>query len=431
MTYEEAMGYLSSMTRFGIKPGLERVLAISLELGRPERAMRHLHVAGTNGKGSVATLSDSIFRASGIKTGLFTSPHLSYYGERIRIDGKAIDEKSLTSLINDVKHIVDAHISGGGEPPTEFEICTAMCLEYFRNEAVNLAVMEVGLGGRYDSTNIIEPDATVITHISYDHMEKLGNTLSLIAFDKCGVIKPGSIVVSARQEPEAMAMIEREAAVKGANLIRPGKGYSYELVEVSLKGTVFDYRGSTVTGRLVTALIGTHQADNAAAAVAAAEALMEIGWHISCDDVGNGLRDAVHPGRFEVIPGEPSVILDGAHNLDGAGVLSSTLSAVLDGVKPVAVTGFSADKDYKGMLEALAPNILKVVATAPGHTRSGAKDPSLVVDEALRLGLEAEVAAIPAEALSMGMALASKEGVPLLVCGSLYLIGEIRELLVK
>lgn len=431
MTYEQALGYLSSMQRFGIKPGLSRVGVLALELGNPQERMKHLHIAGTNGKGSVAAMAESVLRQAGIITGLFTSPHLAGYEERIKVCGKQVGREELAALAGKVKGIVDWLVGGGLEPPTEFEICTAMCFEHFSASGVELAVMEVGLGGRYDSTNIITPEASVITHVSYDHMEKLGKSLSQIAFDKCGILKKGVPAVSARQEDEAMAMIEREAAAKGVRLSYPGRGYCYKTVKVALTGTELEYYGTNLEGTFRTRLVGVHQADNAAAALAAVDVMMGLGWDITRDDAKQGLAQAVHPGRFEVVGTDPVVILDGAHNADGAAALAATLGRVMGGTKPVAVVGFSADKDYKGMLGHLAPRISSVFATAPSHTRSGARDSEAVAEEARTLGLDSAAVSSPEEALSEGLAKARGKGLPLLICGSLYLVGELRSRLME
>lgn len=431
MTYEDAISYLGSMQRFGIKPGLMRTDMLSLALKRPERSMNHLHIAGTNGKGSVAVMCESVIRQAGISTGLFTSPHLMAYEERIKVDGEPMGKDRLASLTEALKQIVDDGSARGEEPPTEFEICTAMCLEHFRSEGVKLAVMEVGLGGRYDSTNIITPEASVITHISYDHMERLGKTLDLIAFDKCGILKRGIPAVSAMQCEEAALMIRREAAARGSSLFEPGNGYDFSLLGTGLDGTDVQYYGVNVEGSFRTALIGTHQADNAACAIAAIDTLIGLGWQISKEDISRGLSGAVHPGRFELIKGDPDVIFDGAHNLDGAMALASTLKRVLVAEKPIAVIGFSKDKDYRGMLGALAPHLGFAIATAPSHARSGSQDVEAVMEAACGMGLDAQGRPVAQEALEAGMEMARKKGTRLLVCGSLYLVGELRAELIR
>jgi len=431
MTYCEAISYLGSMQRFGIKPGLLRTGSLCLALGRPERSMGHLHIAGTNGKGSVAVMCESVIRQAGIKTGLFTSPHLSDYGERMRVDGEPIRAEELASLTWKLKQVVDEHAAGGEEPPTEFEICTAMCLDYFRSEGVKLAVMEVGLGGRYNSTNVIDPEAAVITHISYDHMERLGKSLDLIAFDKCGILKKGAPAVSAMQSEEAALMIRREASAIGSPLSEPGNGYRYKLLGTGLYGTDVEFSGVNVAGSFRTSLIGTHQADNAACAIAAIDALVGLGWQISPKDISLGLKRAAHPGRFELIKGDPDVIFDGAHNLDGATALASTLQNVLGAEKPVAVVGFSKDKDFWNMLKVLSPHLGAVVATAPSHARSGSRDAEAVLEAARGLGLPATGKPIAGEALETGIETARRMGARLLVCGSLYLVGELRSLHLK
>jgi len=427
MTYEEALLFLREHMRFGIKPGLLRTKALLSEMGGPEGGMRFLHIAGTNGKGSVAAMTEAALRGCGIRTGLFTSPHLSSYTERIKVCGEEISHEELAGLTEEVGRASEALPGWHADRPTEFEMCTAICLEHFRRQGVELAVMEVGLGGRYDSTNVIEPDASVITHISYDHMERLGNTLSEIAFDKCGIIKPGVRAVTARQEAEALGMIRREASAKGSKLDEPGSGYVYDLLGIGLGGTEINYEGSLFKGSFKAPLVGVHQVDNLAVSLRALEILGGCGWGIDGARVSEGLMRASHPGRFEVIDGEVPIILDGAHNLDGAESLAGTLEAVMGGAKPVAVAGFSLDKPYARMISAIAPRISALVATGIAHARSGSADPDLVASAARGAGLEALAVKDQDKALDMGLRMAAERGLPLLVCGSLYLIGELRQ----
>lgn len=431
MTYEEALAFLTAHMRFGIKPGLLRTSALLGELGNPEKEMRYLHIGGTNGKGSVAAMVESALRHSGIRTGLFTSPHLSRYTERIKAAGVEISRSELTALAQKARWAACKLPEWYLDKPTEFEMCTAMCFEHFKDKAVELAVMEVGLGGRYDSTNVIVPDASVITHISYDHMERLGDTLGKIAFDKCGIIKPGIATVSSSQQPEALSMIRREALAKGAPLAEPGKGYDYRPIGTSLEGTEVEYEGKALSGRFRTSLIGVHQQDNLACALGALDALSMAGWRLDERCVSEGLEAAAHPGRFEVIEGDLTIILDGAHNPDGAEALASTLRTVLKNVKPVAVMGFSADKPFKSMLRVLAPYISEVISVKIGHARSGSTDPEEIRIASEAEGIKAFAAKCLEEALEAGAAKASGNRVPLLVCGSLYLVGEARQIIME
>jgi len=393
--------------------------------------MRYLHVAGTNGKGSVAAMAESAIRCSGIRTGLFTSPHLSEYTERIRVDGRQIAKDELAKITGRLSVAAADITTYGIDPPTEFELCTALCLDYFGASGVKLAVMEVGLGGRYDSTNVIEPDVSVITHISYDHMERLGRSLSEIAFDKCGILKKGVPAVIARQEPEALGMIRREASARGCTLWLAGEDYSYYLTNLDLQGSTVEYHGRNLEGEFRTRLVGVHQADNASVALSALDALMEAGWNISGEDVAEGLATALHPGRFEVIEGSPLVILDGAHNPDGASALSSTMKAVMQGMKPVAVMGFSADKPYGKMIELLSGQISALFGTGIAHARSGAIKPSAIKEAGESYGIDSFAVEDHVECLAQAARLAVSRGVPLVVCGSLYLIGEIRGMLMQ
>jgi len=259
-------------------------------------------------------------------------------------------------------------------------------------------------------------------------MERLGRTLGRIAFDKCGIIKLGVEVVSASQCEEAALMVRREAKAKCAQLFEPGRGYEYSMTGLGLVGTEVVFAGKSLSGRFTTSLVGVHQADNAAAALAALDCLIESGWQIAEQDISEGLRRAVHPGRFEVIPVDPMVILDGAHNPDGAKALSETLGHVMGGRKPVAIMGFSADKPYALMIETLAGEISNLIGTDIAHTRSGCVSCRDIAERGNGLGIKSVCIENHEDALKQGQELARSAGVPLLVCGSLYLIGEIREL---
>ncbi len=432
MNYEEAMQYLASLSRFGVKPGLERADALLESMGRPERRMRHVHIAGTNGKGSTAVMIDAVLRAAGYRTGLFTSPHLQRYTERIRVDGEEIPREELAALITSMAPTVhrlagDASIGS----PTEFEVATAACFEWFAARQVEIAVVEVGLGGRYDSTNVITPEVSVITHIAMDHMDKLGNSLGEIALDKAGIIKPGVPVVTGPQEPEAMAVLEAAALRAPAPLAVVGRDVRFDVVSIDMKGTTVDMdlpHFGCVRAR--TGLIGAHQAANCAVAATALGALEAT---ISRDDLARGLAMTVNPGRFEVVRREPfPVILDGAHNPDGARALAATIERVLPGMRPrVLVAACSGDKHIDEMMHILAPCFDVVVATAAAHTRAGAADPEALAAAARAAwgatGREAHVAMPARDAVRLGLGIADqKQAAAMVVAGSLYLVGEVR-----
>ncbi|HON42598.1 MAG TPA: folylpolyglutamate synthase/dihydrofolate synthase family protein, partial [Bacillota bacterium] len=382
MNYDETMEYLGALARFGVKPGLERTDALLNFAGQPQQRMKHVHIAGTNGKGSVAVMIESVLRAAGFRTGLYTSPHLQRYTERIRVCGQEIPGRELAALITSLAPAVQRL---AGDPsigaPTEFEVATAACFQWFASQEVEIAVVEVGLGGRYDSTNVITPEVSVITHIAMDHMDKLGNTLGEIASDKAGIIKPGVSVVVGPQEPEVTRVLEDAARRAGAPLTLLGRDVGFDVVSIDMNGTTIDMDlPSFGPVRATTGLVGRHQASNCATAAAALGVLAGARKTSACvfvDDLRRGLAQAANPGRFEVVASAPFVvILDGAHNPDGARALAATVERVLPGTGPrVLVVASSRDKRVDEMMQALAPCFDVVVATAAAHTRSGAADP--------------------------------------------------------
>lgn len=458
MNYEETMDYLAALARFGVKPGLERTGALLDFAGQPHRRMRHVHIAGTNGKGSVAVMIESVLRAAGYRTGLYTSPHLQRYTERIRVCGQEIPRGELAALITSlapaVSRLADDPSIGA---PTEFEVATAACFQWFANQEVEIAVVEVGLGGRYDSTNVITPEVSVITHIAMDHMDRLGNTLSEIASDKAGIIKPGVPVVAGPQEPEAMSVLEAASQRAGAPMTVVGRDVGFDVVSIDIKGTTVDMDlPSFGPARTSTGLVGEHQAANCATAAAALGVLAGIGSSpavISIDDLRRGLAEAANPGRFEVVASHPfAVILDGAHNPGGARALAATVERVLPGLRPrVLVVACSRDKHIDEMMRSLAPCFDVVVATAAAHTRSGAADPeglataaravweaaapSKAAQSGPRQGEVAEPAPeahvrTPAhDAVRLGLEIArQRRAAAVVVAGSLYLVGEVRDI---
>ncbi len=460
MNYEETMDYLAALARFGVKPGLERTGALLDFAGQPQRRMRHVHIAGTNGKGSVAVMIEAVLRAAGCRTGLYTSPHLQRYTERIRVCGQEIPQGELAALVTSlapaVSRLADDPSIGA---PTEFEVATAACFQWFATQEVEIAVVEVGLGGRYDSTNVITPEVSVITHIAMDHMDRLGNTLTEIASDKAGIIKPGVPVVAGPQQPEAVSVLEAAAQRAGAPLTVVGRDVGFDVVSIDMKGTTVDmdlpWFGPV---RVTTGLVGEHQAANCATAAAALGVLAGISPSsvvMSADDLRRGLAEAANPGRFEVVASDPfAVILDGAHNPDGARALAATVERVLPGLRPrVLVVACSRDKRIDEMMQSLAPCFDVVVATAAEHTRSGAADPEGLA-AAARAAWEADAPGrgagagpgpgrravvgpspeayvrTPAhDAVRLGLEIArQRHAAAVVVAGSLYLIGEVRDI---
>lgn len=418
MTYQESLDYLTSLGRFGIKLGLERTEALLHQLGDPHELFQGVHVAGTNGKGSVCAMVASVLQASGYRVGLMPKPHLVSYTERIQVDQRPIAEDDFAALLTELQPAINKVAAELG-PPTEFEILTTAALYYFARAGIDLLVCEVGLGGRLDSTNVLDLGVSVITNIALDHTQHLGSTLEAIAAEKAGILKPESIAITGA-EPPALAVIEAEARQQQIPLLRLGQ-------EIELAATDREWAGvqATVTTPAGTyrdlriPLLGLHQADNAALAVAAIDALRSRGWEISDGALRDGLARTRWPGRLEVIDRNPIVLVDGAHNPAG---LQRSLAAVQKLAKDgplVIVFGAMRDKDLAAMLSQLRALNTPVIFSAIDWHRAAAP-----ADLAAQFGAPAETAASSSEALDRARHRASSNGI-VLVCGSLYLVGEV------
>lgn len=416
--------WLETLQRFGEKPGLERIRFLLDALGNPERSFPTVHVAGTNGKGSTSAMLAAMLRAAGRRVGLFTSPHLVDYNERIAVDGRPVDDLSLDAALAKLGPVVEAAAKSAVGQPTEFEVATAAAMLCFAEADVDVAVVEVGLGGRLDSTNVVHPVVSVITPIGLDHTNRLGGTLADIAAEKAGIIRPQVPVVCGPQPEEAFQVIAEAAAAAGAPLVAAGRDYDFTLVAADRDGTVFDvrYRDRRLRG-LRTALLGPHQAVNGAMAAAAG---LTLGLPEAA--IRKGLETVVWPGRMELLARRPFVLLDGAHNAEGAQALAAALSVVFPDRRPVFVMGILREKPVERMLQALLPLGRAVVFTVPRSSRT----PPMPPEELARLagGLIDEVATEldAGRAMERAWELAGPEGL-VCVCGSLYLVGEVRRLL--
>lgn len=352
--------------------GLDRIEALLEGLGRPHDRFKAIHVAGTNGKGSTCSFLASIMQAAGYRTGLFTSPFVHEFSDRIRLDGVNIAPDDLCDVTLEVKAVADRM----DDHPTEFELMTAVAFTYFARMGCDIAVVEVGMGGRLDSTNVIgSPEACVITPIGFDHVDMLGDTLAKIAGEKAGIIKRGSPVVSWVQEPEAMEVVERIAAEQGAELTVPDISTLavHGVIERSdpqggaMLARVFDYGG---IARRQIGLLGRYQPENAALAIEVAHVLAKRGWDIPESAVAQGLLTAKWPGRFEVAAADPPFIIDGGHNPAGVRALASSLADVFPGRKAVFIMGVLEDKDYPAMIGEAFPAAAAFVTVAPPNPRA-------------------------------------------------------------
>ena len=428
MTTQQAIDALHALPRMGNgAPGLARMQNLMNHLGNPENDLQCIHIAGTNGKGSLAAMTSAILTAAGYKTGLTISPYVVDFRERFQIDGEMIPPRTLVSLTQKVMDAVDAIEAEGGEKPVEFEAVTALALLWFAREKCDLVVLETGLGGRCDATNIVPHKlVAAITKIGYDHMEILGDTLDKIAAEKAGIIKEGSVVVNYPDQPvEAMGPILTAAAEAHTSIITPDKDDLTLLRGKRLENRI-DYGGY----RAALGLPGTHQANHAAMAVEIALALWrEFGYDITDDAILEGLANAKMPARIEVLRRHPLLLLDGCHNPDGAKMLAATLTRADFEENLVGVLGVLADKDYKEMLSDLAPCFAKVYTVTPNCPRAlSAED----LQKEARFHTDAEAADSVADALRKAIDYADENNLAgVVVCGSLYLAAEARPLLLK
>lgn len=425
----DPLAYLENDCWRSSRLGLARMDELLDKLGNPQHRLKYVHVAGTNGKGSTCAYLASILRACGLRTGLFTSPYLERFEERIQVDGECISLDDLREVTQKVRVVADTM----ADHPTEFELVTAVAFEYFARRDCDIVVLEVGLGGRHDATNIIQrAEVCVIAPISLDHTDILGSTVGAIAAEKAAIVKPGAQVVSAPQEPAAAEEIRRAALRCGDSLscLHEDTLQVLPLVkELDAAGKTvlrrsFRYRGKNYE----TGLLALYQPANAALAIEAAFALRRQGWNVPQEAVAQGVAGAQWPGRFELLAAEPLVIVDGGHNPQGMEALAATLADVVPGVRPVMVVGLLADKDYPSMLEKLAPAGSAFVCVAPDNPR--ALDANALRDELLRTrgvarGSTVEAAASFEEAAERALALARSEGV-VCCCGSLYSIGDVK-----
>lgn len=428
MTTQQAIEALHALPRMGQgAPSLARMQNLCDHLGNPEKELQCIHIAGTNGKGSLAAMTSSILTAAGYKTGLTISPYVVDFRERFQIDGEMIPPRTLANLTEKVLDAIDAIEAEGGEKPVEFEAVTALAFLWFAREKCDLVVLETGLGGRCDATNVVPHKlVAAITKIGYDHMEVLGDTLDKIAAEKAGIIKEGTVVVNYPDQPaEAMGPILTAAAEAHTSIITPDKDDLTLLRGKRLENRI-DYGGY----RAALGLPGTHQANHAAMAVEIALALWrEFGYDISDDAILQGLADARMPARIEVLRRHPLLLLDGCHNPDGAKMLAATLTRADFEENLVGVLGVLADKDYKDMLSDLAPCFAKIYTVTPNCPRALSAEE---LQKEARFHTDAEAADSVADAIRKAVDYADENNLAgVVVCGSLYLAAEARLLLLK
>lgn len=419
LTYQACLDFLFGLEKSGIKLGLERTQNLLNAIGSPHRAFKSIHIAGTNGKGSVASIIHSVLVASGIRTGLFTSPHLVCFRERIRSNGYCISREELCEIVNDIKGAI---IASGA---SFFEACTAIAFEYFKRKSIEVAVVEVGMGGRLDSTNVLKPVVSCITSIDYDHTEYLGKTLSKIAFEKAGIIKPGVPVVCGRMSSSAKKAIARVASQNNCQDYWLDRDASGRVVSLGIEGSKFEYHGLEKDLKLSTNLAGLHQIDNASLAVLALEVATRQGLSISRSAIEKGVRNARWPGRLEVINQNPFIVVDAAHNISGVKALVETLRR-LDFKPDIILFGVLRDKDFRKMIKLLASLTKRFVFTKPNSPR--ALPLRKLAEAANQIGLTYLTTSSVDKAVSQACSAASTDG-RIMVCGSIYLIGDVMRVL--
>jgi dihydrofolate synthase/folylpolyglutamate synthase len=413
-TPAEALAFLHSRSPSTVVLGLERMQAALVEIGHPERRLKAVHVAGTNGKGSTCAMVDAALRAAGHRVGLYTSPHLVRFNERIRLGGEEISDAVLGQrLLEVLRRAPTAALL------TYFELGTLVAFFHFAEEGVDFAVLETGLGGRLDATSTCLPRVTAVTALGLDHTELLGDTLPAIAREKAGIFRAGVPAVVASQPEEAMQVLRAEAGRHKAPLLC--EGVDFRLLE---EGGHLVYRhGARALPDVVLGLRGRHQWHNAAVALALLDVLAEAGFAIPDAARLQGLREVRWPGRLEEVPGMPLLLLDGAHNPDGVKALRTALDTTYQGRPVHLVFGAVRDKDVQAMLEGLLPRMASVTLTPLETPRGLAPEESLAL--ARRLCADVHLAASPAEALEATLARAAKEDV-VLAAGSLYLVGAVK-----
>jgi len=430
MNYRQAEDYIFSYTDYEKAPmphdpafyDLRRVEELLTRLGNPHLAARSVHIAGTKGKGSVAAMVASALSVSGYTTGLYTSPHLHTWRERMRVNGGPISEEEFVALVGGLKPEVEAvNRKATYGQLTTFELLTALGFAFFKRKGAEFQVLEVGMGGTFDATNVITPEVGIITSISLDHTEVLGNSLAKVAGEKAGIIKPGSIVVTSPQPDEVARVIEEACLNRGAELIRVGSdvtwrslGFDSDRQSLQVKGRLNDYK-------LSIPLLGQYQLENAAVAVAALEVLAEKGFKISRDSIVNGLAKVNWPGRLQILSRHPLLVVDGAHNPDSAQKLKQSLEQYFNFDRAILVIGVSCDKDIAGIVSELAPLFGKVIVTRSRHPRAMAPPP--IVAEFTRHGAKVEVAEDVSTALSLALGMAGARDL-VCVAGSLFVVGE-------
>ncbi|MGB7605251.1 MAG: folylpolyglutamate synthase/dihydrofolate synthase family protein [Lutisporaceae bacterium] len=429
MNFEETLNYIESSMRFGCRPGLERTAKLLEMLGNPHKKVKLIHIAGTNGKGSTTAIISNILKHAGYRVGAYTSPHLYKITERMVINGEQISEEHFVKYANMVIDKIKFMEENNMEVPTQFEMLTAMAFLYFEEMKVDAAAIEVGLGGMYDATNVIDSVLAVITSISYDHTDILGDTIEKIATEKAGIIKDNTTVVLYPQlYKEAEKIVEAKCIEKNAKLVKVDIEQG-KLIEFDILAQSFDYIYGEIKLRgLKVPLLGDHQIKNSTVAVTAAIELSKLGYNIKEEHIRSGLETVVWPCRLSVVSKEPFIIIDGAHNEDGVNSLKSAIIKYLSDKNIILVIGMLGDKNYSYAVQELAPLAYKIIASEPISPRALKAEKMADMIRKCNTNVEAEADII--KAIEIAKKSADKNSV-ILICGSLYLAGSAYEYLTK
>lgn len=417
MDYKQAIEYINGTSWRGSRLGLERITELLARLGNPQSELKFVHVAGTNGKGSICAMLASVMRRAGFRTGLYTSPYLRRFNERMQINGRQIEDNTLAEIVTEIKRHADAM----DDHPTEFEMMTAAALRWFADSGCEIVILEVGLGGRYDATNVIPcPECCVIANIGLDHTAILGRTLSEIAYEKAGIIKFGAAVVMYQQYGETMEIVREVCREMSAELYVP----DFDDIKVdfdSIDGQVFSYNGTSYA----IPLLGEHQLHNAATVLETLNVLREQGWDIDDEAVEAGLYSVAWPARFEVLhTDDPWFVLDGGHNPQCAAALRECLEHYFPDRKRVALVGVLKDKDYKAIAATLAPLFDACVCVTPNSERAL---PAGELAEFFRGSCrEVSIADTVEDGVDLARDIAQEQDAMVCAFGSLYICGQIR-----
>lgn len=415
MNVNEALNYIHSVSWKGSVPGLSRTRELLKRLGDPQRKLKFIHIAGTNGKGSTAAMLDSVLRAAGYRSGLYTSPFITCFNERMQVNGEMISDGELAEITEQVR----PHAEAMDDHPTEFELVTAIAMVYFARHACDIVVLEVGLGGELDSTNVIDtPEVAVICNIGYDHTEVLGDTLEKIAQAKAGIIKGGDAVIY-RCTDSVEAVFAERCRATGATLHKADFD-GLRLLHSSFEGQVFDCGERKA---LELPLLGRHQLKNAAVVLGAVDVLTKNGWHISEQQLRTGLKTVTWPGRFELLRKAPVFIVDGGHNPQCIEALARNIADYLPDMPITGLTGVMADKDYADMYRIVAPYITRFVTVTPCNPR--ALPAEKLADALARYGKPVTACGSVAEGVRTAIAQTEPNGA-VVAFGSLYMVGDIR-----